>query len=128
MGNATEGIDVKSFVLNPNAGMEIRLGSTGNDTGEIVLLLSKSMIDSITSVKAAAPGVSEDAQIRQAFANSTHYALQVAVPAKTQNIVISAAHVAPEFQFATSLMALPLAGTTVAWILIRRKGNANSLQ
>lgn len=127
-GNATEGISVKSFALTPNASMEVSLDSTGKDVGEIVLMLPNSMISNITSVKATAPGVSEDAQIRQAFANSTHFALQIAVPQGTQNVVIAAAHVAPEFQFATPLMALSVAGTTVAWILIRRKGNANSLQ
>lgn len=121
MGNATEGMDVKSFALNPNAGMEIRLGSTGNDTGEVVLMLSKSMIDNITSVKANKSAVSVDTQIRQAFANSTHYALQVAVPAETQSIAISAAHVAPEFPFAALLAAISFAAITAILALKRTR-------
>lgn len=67
--------------------------SAGSDAGEIVLLLPNSMINNITSVKATAPGVSEDAQIRQSFSNSTHYALQVAIPQGMQNVIIAAAHV-----------------------------------
>ena len=126
-GNATEGINVKSFALTPNASMEVHLDSAGSDVGEIVLMLPNSMINNITSVKATAPGVSEDAQIRQAFANSTHYALQIAVPRGTQDVVIAAAHVAPEFQFAGLLAALSFASMT-AVLALKRKGNANSLQ
>jgi hypothetical protein len=106
-GNATDGIDVKGFALNPNVDMNLQLSTSRTDTGEIVLLLPKMMIDNITSVKAAVSGKSVDAQIRQAFSNSTYSALQVAIPPGTHEVIITAAHVAPEFKSAatTTLLA-----------------------
>jgi hypothetical protein len=119
-GNATQGINVKSFALTPNASMEVRLDPASKEAGEIVLLLPNSMINNITSVKAMVSGVSQDAQIMQAFANSTHFALQVAVPPGAQSVVINAAHVAPEFQFTALLAALSLAAITAVLALWRK--------
>lgn len=120
-GNATNGIDVKNFILTPNTSMEVRLESTHNDVGDIVLLLPKTMIDGITSVKATVSGETADTQIRQAFANSTHSALQVAVPPGTENVIINAAYVAPEFEFATLIAAVSFTGIVAFVMLFRSK-------
>lgn len=120
-GNATEGINVKGFVLTPDVSMEISLDPVSNNTGEVILLLPTSMINNITSVKATVSGASVDTQIRQAFANSTHSALQVAVPQGAQNVVIAAVHVAPEFQFSALVAAASFSGIAALAALARRR-------
>lgn len=130
-GNATQGINVERFALTPNARMEVFLDPASKEAGEIVLLLPNSMINNITSVKAmAASGVSQDAQIRQAFANSTHFALQIAVPPRARSVVINAAHVAPEFQFqyTTLLTSLSLAATIITAVLALWRKSKQYLQ
>ena len=122
-GNATKGINVKSFALTPDVSMEIHLDSAGSNAGEIVLLLPNSMMNNITSVRATAPGVSEDTQIRQSFSNSTHYALQVAIPQGMQNVIIAAAHVAPEFQFTTLTGTLSLVVVITTLAIIKRRNS-----
>jgi hypothetical protein len=118
-GNATKGTDVKSFLLVPNVGLEIHLSAS--DNGEIVLLLPKSMIDNVTSVKSVTSGISSEAQIRQAFSNATHSILQVAIPSGIESVTISAAHVAPEFQITLLTMTTSLAGVMIVLVKIRKK-------
>jgi hypothetical protein len=113
-GNATEGINVKSFALSQDATLTVDLDSA-DDIGEIALLVPRSMADNIISVKVTVSQSSTAAQIMQPYANSTHYALHVAIPPGTQNVIVEAAHVAPEFG-----LALPIAAISFAAIIVLR--------